>query len=66
MAKQKSQAEVLAELVQKEIDRAQKQSADYDSPEAVLEESGHVRQTLLNIQKDALKKLKGLVQCAVI
>ena len=59
MAKQKTQAEVLAELVQKEIDRSQKQSADYDSPEAILEESGHVRQTLLNIQKDALKKLKA-------
>ena len=56
MAKEKSQAEFLAEEIKKAISKAKRESADVESPESLLEIEGEVRQSLLNIQKDALQQ----------
>ena len=59
MAKEKSQAEFLAEEIKKAISKAKRESADVESPESLLAVEGEIRQSLLDIQKDALQKLKA-------
>ena len=59
MAKEKSQAEFLAEEIKKAISKAKRESADVESPESLLAVEGEIRQSLLSIQKDALQKLKA-------
>ena len=55
----KSTADLIAAEVEKLLDKSKKQSAkERVSGESILEVEGEIRQSLLSIQKDALRKLK--------